>query len=131
MSPDELAAGVAVVLGVLGTLRATVTLVAVDAAVQTMTRITAATPAAKIASYLRGGGGTDFRPLFAAATGDTAARRGHPAPRAVLVFTDGGACVPAEAPRGVEVLWVTGPTAATGGNHRRPCAWGQHVEVAV
>lgn len=131
MSPDELAAGVAVVLGVLGTLRATVTLVAVDSAVQTMTRITAATPAAKIASYLRGGGGTDFRPLFAAATGDTAARRGHPAPRAVLVFTDGGACVPAEAPRGVEVLWVTGPTAATGGNHRRPCAWGQHVEVAV
>lgn len=131
MSADELAAGVAVVLGVLSTLRATITLVAVDAAVQTMTRITASTPAATIASHLRGGGGTDFRPLFDAATGPAAGRHGHPRPRAVLVFTDGGAMVPEAAPRGMAVLWVTGPTPDTGGHHRRPCAWGQHVVVAV
>lgn len=66
---------------------------------------------------LKGGGGTDFNPFFAAAT---AAR---PRPSVVVFFTDG--CGPApEAPPPYPVIWVyVGPHVA------RPAEWGQHVRV--
>ena len=101
--------------GILAAVGAAVDYCACDAAVHSMGR---AQDVRSIARALKGGGGTDFRPIFPAL-----ARR-RPAPEVILVCTDGGGPAPAAPPPGVRVVWVLV------GEHRyRPCAWGTVVEV--
>ncbi len=72
----------------------------------------------EMASRLRGGGGTDFRPVFAALTG----RRDQPE---VLIFaTDGQGPAPEAPPPGMAVIWLL-----IGAYKSAPCAWGTVVEV--
>ena len=53
-----------------------------------------------------GGGGTDFRPFFAAIAKPAAPGR---APRLAVYLTDGFGTFPAAAPPGVEVVWIVTP----------------------
>lgn len=66
--------------------------------------------------FFRGGGGTDFRPVF------DEARKKHLCPVALVYLTDGCGTYP-DAPPEYPVLWVLG------GTHRQPPPWGVVVEV--
>lgn len=68
---------------------------------------------------LKGGGGTDFRPAFESLR----KRRAKDRPSVVIFATDGFGPAPAEAPPRVHVIWLLI------GRSRRPCAWGEFIEV--
>jgi predicted metal-dependent peptidase len=73
---------------------------------------------AQVRRLLKGGGGTDFRPVFSAALK-------MPKKPSVLVFlTDGCGPAPACAPPGISTIWVL-----IGPYQQRPAAWGEYVEV--
>jgi predicted metal-dependent peptidase len=67
---------------------------------------------------LKGGGGTDFRPLF-----DTAAKL-TPRPDTVVVLTDGIATIPPEQPKGMNVVWVL-----LGSYHAKTMPWGKVIDT--
>ncbi len=71
-------------------------------------------------ALLHGGGGTDMRPAFVALMNE------RPRPEVIIVATDGlvGDGVPAGPPPGVKVIWLL-----LGKNQKRPCTWGDFVEV--
>ena len=66
-----------------------------------------------------GRGGTDLRPPFSRAI------RARYEPDLIVYFTDGHGPAPAEAPRGVDVLWVL-----TGTGPKRPAPWGRAVVLS-
>lgn len=130
MGADELAAGLGVVLGVLARTGAATVLCAFDAALQSLAVIRPGVSHNELVKALRGGGGSDVRPVFTAAEKPPV---GAPRPDVMVVFTDGWLAVPAAAPRGVVTVWVTGRTGGTPGDggpgHRRPAPWGEHAVV--
>lgn len=133
MGPDELTAGLGVVLGVIARAGATAVMVTFDAKVQTMTTVGPGDNGRRLAELLKGGGGSNVCPVFDAAADPP---RGLPSPGVLIVFTDGYIAVPDAAPRGLAVVWVTGPTkdhpGADGRVHgTRPAPWGDHVVVDV
>lgn len=73
----------------------------------------------EVLAMLKGGGGTDFRPFFAAAT------QARPRPSVVVFFTDGYGPAPAAAPP-YPVVWVY-----VGPHVTRAARWGQHVRIPV
>lgn len=74
--------------------------------------------AAEAASSLKGGGGTDFRPVL------EAVERMRPKPSLFVFMTDGDGTAPEAPPAGVSVLWVL-----VGKLAKKPTAWGEHVFV--
>jgi predicted metal-dependent peptidase len=91
------------------------TVVECDAAIHRVTRLTEADAfdwlrAAREAG-LRGGGGTDFRPVFKMVDEEV--------PRAVIFFTDGVGAAP-KWPPAVPVIWVL-----AGRDDRAPVGWGE------
>jgi len=73
---------------------------------------------AQVKGLMKGGGGTDFRPIFEAALA-------LPKRPSVIVFmTDGCGPAPEAAPAGMAVIWVL-----IGPYQQRPSAWGEYVEV--
>ena len=70
--------------------------------------------AADIAPLLKGGGGTDFRPLF------TAASKASPRPDVLVFATDGYGHWPEEPPAGMQVIWLIV-------NGQNSCPWGEVV----
>jgi predicted metal-dependent peptidase len=83
----------------------------------------------ELASCVKGGGGTDFRPVFDAVAQMPEAKRPD-----VLVFgTDGGGPAPAVAPRGIKVIWLlVGPHRQRpfdGDDWSKQIDWGHFVEV--
>jgi predicted metal-dependent peptidase len=95
------------------------TVVECDAAIHRVTRLTEADAAEWFRTVgqrgLRGGGGTDFRPVFKLVDEEV--------PRAVLIFTDGAGVAPTRPPA-VPTLWVL----ADHGD-RAPVGWGEVVWV--
>lgn len=71
-----------------------------------------------IPALLKGGGGTDFNPIFEALD------KRRPRPEVVVVMTDGMGPAPAQAPRGMKVVWV-----GIGPFKQRPAVWGEWLEV--
>jgi len=73
----------------------------------------------EVLPMLRGGGGTDFRPIFAKVMEQPAKAR----PDLVVVITDGFGPAPETAPPGVAVIWVI----TEGG--RAPVSWGEIIHI--
>lgn len=94
----------------------TVRVLACDAALQLDTELAAGDLAAVARLPLRGGGGTDFRPVFARL------QETGPAPDGVIVLTDGFGRAPAAAPA-YPVLW------ALTADGQRPTGWADCVPL--
>ena len=76
------------------------------------------------ARQLKGGGGTDFRPIFELYEETPASER----PDVVAVWTDGHGPAPAQAPAGLrKAMWCL---VDSWGEARKPCDWGDEVRIA-
>ena len=113
MGPDDYRKVLGEVQGILRAVEAPVEMVACDADVQSMGEISAVRDAQK---HLKGGGGTDFRPVF------TQLRARRERPHLVIFLTDGHG--PAPATEELKTIWVT-----IGQGSRRPAPWGACVSV--
>lgn len=117
MGKDELKAALSESAGILRAIHARVTFIVGDARTQGIKRVREWRDAAKL---LKGGGGTDLRPMFADALTE------KPRPEIIVCVTDGivGDGIPREQPPGVRVIFVL-----VGKYRRNPCSWGEYVEV--
>jgi predicted metal-dependent peptidase len=77
---------------------------------------------------LRGGGGTDFRPVFDELS------KVRPRPDVLIFITDGGGWAPELPPPGIKVIWLLvgshkmKPLRPTGGTYES-ITWGDMIEV--
>ncbi len=114
MGQAEMEAGLAEVNGALKALGGDITFMSCDAAVHTLGKVRTVQQAK---TMLKGGGGTDFCPVF-----DKIAEDGIPCD--ILVFvTDGYGSAPAHAPKKYKTIWLITP----GG--KVPAAWGEAIYV--
>jgi predicted metal-dependent peptidase len=93
----ELAAACAEIGGVMKSLQARITVGSCDAQVHALQKVK---NLSEVPALLKGGGGTDFRPLF------RAAEESKPKPDIVIVLTDGMATLPQQPPADMRVIWV-------------------------
>lgn len=115
MGRAELTAAVRESAGVMRAVGAEVDFVACDAAVHSLRSVSRWQDLPKL---LKGGGGTDLIPAFAAL--DT--RR--PRPEVVIFITDGFGPAPAAPPRGMKVVWVL-----VGRYVTTPASWGECLTI--
>jgi predicted metal-dependent peptidase len=115
MGSAELGLAMRETRGVLKALHADVTFVACDTRVHSMERIHRVEEAAKL---LKGGGGTSFAPAFEALA------KAQPKPEVVIFLTDGYGDAPETQPAGMTTIWVL-----VGSCTRKPCSWGDSIEV--
>lgn len=113
MSDELLTAAMSEVRGVVAAAGGQVTFMACDAEIHAVKRVSSWQQAA---ASLKGGGGTNFNPIF-----DALQRR---EPDVCVVITDGYGPAPNIPPR-YSVIW-----ALIGGNTERPAKWGKCVVVA-
>jgi len=113
MGHDELVRAVSEAQGCLRAIGTPIVFLACDAAVHETREVRTA---AELASQLKGGGGTDFRPVF------QAVEELRPKVDLFVFVTDGQGPAPAEAPRGFDVLWLLVGEYATA-----PCNWGKQL----
>lgn len=73
-------------------------------------------------SQVKGGGGTDFHPIFDLYERTPADRR----PSMICVWTDGDGAAPDHGPKGVDVLWLL---TSSYGEPRTPASWGKVILV--
>jgi predicted metal-dependent peptidase len=94
---------------------ARITFAAIDAKVHVLKPIASLD---ELWSNLRGGGGTDFRPLFAAF------EEAKVKPDVIIFATDGYGPAPAEEPSGVKTIWlvIDGQT---------PASWGESIHIST
>ena len=71
-----------------------------------------------VRANLKGGGGTDFRPVFEAFD------KAKPRPDIVIFVTDGYGPAPVEAPANMKVIWLL-----VGGNEQAPATWGECIPM--
>lgn len=92
-----------------------VTFLACDTEVHTQKEVASWREAVEL---IKGGGGTDFNPVFEAATKARPDQR----PQVLVFVTDGQGPAPETAPVGIKVLWLlVGPYATA------PCEWGDQI----
>lgn len=114
MGEDELREAVGECNGILKAVGAQIDFIACDARVNAEGKVGVWQ---QLVSLLKGGGGTDFRPIFEALS------RKRPRPDVVVVCTDGMGPAPAEPPP-YRVIWLlVGPC------RRSPCDWGEQIEL--
>ncbi len=117
MSERDLSVALREMQGIFRALRAEVALVVCDARVHAVQEVRSIE---QVLPLLQGGGGTDFRPVFAHAEG---LRQRRPD---VLVFaTDGLGPAPALAPRGIQTIWLL----VGQGERKAPASWGHEIRV--
>ena len=115
MGHDELVRAVSEAQGCLRAIGTPIVFLACDAAVHEPREVRTA---AELASQLKGGGGTDFRPVF------QAVEELRPKVDLFVFVTDGQGPAPAAAPRGFETIWVlVGPYSSA------PCGWGKKIQI--
>jgi predicted metal-dependent peptidase len=117
MGPDDLAAACSEVKGVLLGVGAKITVVSCDADVHGVTECETIEQACQA---LRGGGGTDMTPGF------TELAKRIPRPDVVIVLTDTaiGNGYPQDEPTWCRTVWV-----GIGKYAKRPCPWGEYVQI--
>lgn len=115
MGPEELSAAVAECQGIFGAVGASVDFVACDAEVHVSKRVSSPS---EIIANLKGGGGTDFRPVF-----DNLVQK-RPRPEVVVFVTDGYGPAPEAPPYGMRVIWLL-----VGAMRRTPAPYGDVIEV--
>jgi len=113
MGGDDLVAALREVRGILQAMRCPLELVACDAHVNAIGRVTRIED---VPALLKGGGGTNFRPVF------ELLEKEHPQPEIVIYMTDGDGCYPAK-PGWAHVIWVLV------GSYVRQPPWGDVVRV--
>lgn len=116
MGQEELRRAVSEAQGCLRAMGTPITFLACDAAVHGVPR--EIKTAAELVANLRGGGGTDFCPIF------EAVEALRPKVDLFVFVTDGQGPAPAEAPRGFESIWVLVGEYATA-----PCTWGRQITI--
>ena len=115
MGHDELVRAVSEANGCLRAIGTPITFLACDAAVHETREVRTA---AELANQLKGGGGTDFEPIF------QAVEALRPKVDLFVFVTDGQGPARAEAPRGFDVIWIlVGPYSSA------PCAWGRQISI--
>lgn len=115
MSTAQLMLALGEVSGVLRSLGTSVTFLACDARVQVAKQVKTVT---ELRNNLRGGGGTDFRPIF------KAVEELRPKVDLFIFATDGFGPAPAQAPASFRTIWLL-----VGKGAKAPCSWGKHVTV--
>jgi predicted metal-dependent peptidase len=122
MSDAEMARVVAECAGVARAVGAPVDFLASDAAVHTVAKVRTASD---ISKALVGGGGTDFRPVYAML------EKQKPRPDVIIGITDGMGPAPDEAPKGIHCIWVlVGPSKQKPySDKRKAIDWGRFIEV--
>lgn len=113
MAGAELAEAMSEIRGILTSAGAGVTFIACDAAVHSVAKVKTWQAAAAL---LKGGGGTDFHPIFEAAT------KLRPKPDVIVIATDGYGPAPKLQP--MPTIWLL-----VGESHTKPCDWGLVVET--
>jgi predicted metal-dependent peptidase len=101
--------------GVLTAVGAEVDFVSCDAQVHGLGKVTRIEDVAKL---LKGGGGTDFNPVF------EALEKRRPRPEVLIFLTDGCGPAPELPPSWCKTIWVL-----VGPYKQRPVAWGEAIEV--
>lgn len=127
MGPAETFAAVQEVQGVLRAVNADVTFCACDAAVHALAPIR---QLSDLATLLKGGGGTDFCPVFEALD------KARPRPEVVIFMTDGYGPAPEHPPVGMRVIWVLVGRPArvpfvAGGAYGAEVAYGEQIEIPL
>lgn len=97
MGQDEIMAGARETAGIMRAVGVGVMFIACDAAVHAVKQVS--TPR-ELADCIKGGGGTDFRPIF------KAVEDMNPRPEVFIFITDGGGPAPSHPPAGVSVIWL-------------------------
>ncbi|MCE5271949.1 VWA-like domain-containing protein [bacterium] len=115
MGEAELVRAVSESHGVLRALGAPVTFLSCDAEVNGVKQIRTVR---ELTQTLRGGGGTDFRPIFAAVEAL------KPKPAVFIFITDGMGPAPESPPAGIHTIWVL-----VGGYKQAPCGWGEQIAI--
>ena len=115
MGADELRRAVSEAQGCIRALGVPVTFLACDAAVHANREVKTA---AELVAQLRGGGGTDFNPIF------EAVEALRPRVDLFVFVTDGQGPAPAEAPRGLDTIWVL-----VGEYASAPVSWGKQIVI--
>lgn len=114
MGEEELKEGLSECHGILKAVGAQVDFIACDAAIQAAKKVRTWQEAAKL---LKGGGGTDFVPIFEHLSLQ------RPRPDVVVIITDGMGPAPVEEPP-YKVIWLL-----VGPYKQRPCEWGECIEI--
>jgi predicted metal-dependent peptidase len=115
MGHDELVRAVSEAQGCLRAIGTPITFLACDAAVHETREVRTA---AELANQLKGGGGTDFCPIF------HAVEELRPKVDLFVFVTDGQGPAPAAAPRGFDTIWIlVGPYSSA------PCGWGKQIVI--
>lgn len=116
MSEEDLKVALQELKGILSATGATVDLLVCDAEVHGVSKVRSVQEAAQ---RLKGGGGTDMRPLI------DAARTLRPKPEVLVIVTDGHIGDPGPPPAGINVVWVV-----VGHNpNPQPSKWGETVVI--
>ena len=124
MGPDDLQLAMSEVAGVLRAVGSEVMFGVCDANVHGIKKVRDVTAAL---ATLKGGGGTNFCPVFEEVEQMNAGTRPH----IVIFLTDGDGPAPAVAPRGVHVVWVlVGSHAVVPySSYGNPISWGDQIRV--
>ncbi len=118
MGDREMQTAMAELDGILKATGADVDFISCDARVHEQKAIRTWQDAAKL---LKGGGGTDFNPIFEAACRP---RGGAQRPEVIVVVTDGCGPAPAFPPPGINTIWLL-----ISRYRQKPCNWGECIEV--
>ena len=117
MGTAELTAALREAKGILNATGASVEILAADTRVTDCKKIHRVEEARKM---LKGGGGTDFRPVFRMLEKRTTGK-----PDIVVYMTDGYGPAPHRAPKGMHVIWLLMGSYG----FKKPCNWGTAIEV--
>jgi len=133
MGSQELERAVSECTAILKAVNAEVDFVACDSSVHASTKVRTAK---EIMANLKGGGGTDFRPVF-----DAMSKR-RPRPEVMIFVTDGCGPAPAHCPEGMAVIWLLvgpyrskptaygkNPDGSDNWSHQGEVTWGTFIEV--
>jgi len=121
MGVAELNRAMAEASGVLAVLNASVAFLTCDATVHTAVR---AASWQEAAAQLKGGGGTDFCPVFEYLAGLPPDDTENPRPDVIIIVTDGQGPAPAEPPPWASVIWLL-----VGPYQQHPCEWGKFISI--
>lgn len=121
MGPDEIKRGVSEIVAIVEACGGTITLLSCDCAVHTTQEVKSLD---QILEALKGGGGTDFYPVFEAIEEMTP-------PDVLVLITDGGGYAPSVGPEAYTTIWLL-----VGGHRCKPLVregghiqWGDIIEV--
>lgn len=121
MGEDDVRIALEETKGILAAVGSDVAWVACDAAVHVNQRVRSVQDAVKL---VKGGGGTDFHPIFEAAS------KAAPRPELLVICTDGCGPAPAVPPAGIKVIWLlVGSYRQTPYTSAGPVTYGEVIEA--